>query len=500
VREHESNLGTAAGLPAGSVVLDESDPGDWYPTATGGWRWDLINETAWVSPEVYEILGIDPRPTPLSCEIVAQLLGGEQLKRFVGLRERQRRDPAPFADVYRVIRADGEARDVVIRGWAIDIGEDLPSQLLGTCRDVTDRVSSSLGSTSLRHQQAVILPAAVDGLCGVGADGRITFTNQTLPNLLRCEGEDVVGHRLHDLVHRDRDGHETHSVEACPFTPDFTEASGAVDTDFHRADGSSSEIVYSLIVPPAFDDLGAIISMRDTTPRRVLTQLLQVCRRQVQELDVQRGALLDELVEAEERERLRIAAELHDDTLQSLGAVALRLSDVGERARSDAERDLLAEAEVEVRRAAERLRRLMVGLMRPTGDHDLVADIAEYCDVLFAGSAMTYTLEGDVGELDEVTHLLAYRLVQEAVRNALTHSHGTRVLVSVGRTSSELALSVSDDGIGMGEPRSEPTHAGLRILRGRAETAGGSAAIGTGIDGRGAGVELRLPLARSPRR
>jgi two-component system sensor histidine kinase UhpB len=113
---------------------------------------------------------------------------------------------------------------------------------------------------------------------------------------------------------------------------------------------------------------------------------------------------------------------------------------------------------------------------------------------------MSYALEGDVGELDEGTHLLAYRLVQEAVRNALTHSCGTRVLVSVTRTPSELVLSVDDDGIGMGQPRSEPTRAGLRILRGRAEMAGGSAVIGTGIDGRGTGVELRLPMTRSPRR
>jgi signal transduction histidine kinase len=500
VLQDDSIFDTASGMSAGSAVLDESDPGDWFPTATGGWRWDLVNETVWVSPEVYEILGIDLRPAPLSWGTIAQMLDDEQLKRCVALRERQRRAAVPFADVYRVMRTDGQTRDVVIRGWAIDVGEDLPSQLLGTCRDVTDRVSSPSGADSLRHQQAVILPAAVDGVCGVDPDGRIVFTNQTLPNLLHREREDVVGHRLHDIIHRDRDGHETHSVEACPFTPDFTDASGAVDADFHRADGSRGEIVFTLFVPPALDGLGAIVSMRDTAPRRVLTQLLQMGRRQVQELNVQRAALLGELAEAEERERLRIAAELHDDTLQSLAAVALRLSDVGERAGSDAERDLLAEAEIEVRRAAERLRRLMIGLMRPTGDNDLLAGIAGYCEVLFDGSAMSYALEGDVGELDEGTHLLAYRLVQEAVRNALTHSCGTRVLVSVTRTPSELVLSVDDDGIGMGQPRSEPTRAGLRILRGRAEMAGGSAVIGTGIDGRGTGVELRLPMTRSARR
>jgi signal transduction histidine kinase len=492
-------LGTVRDMPA-EPGLEESGFRDGYPAATGGWRWDLMTETPWVSPEVYEILGIDPRPTPLSVESMAQLLGGEQLRKVIDFRERQRRDPAPFAEVVRVTRADGQIRDVVVRGWTIHVGEDRPSQILGICRDVTGEDSPP--PESLPDPPTVILPAAVDGLCGVDADGRIMFTNQTLPTLLRREGEDIIGHRLHDIVHRDREGHETHSVDACPFAPDLTESSEAVDADFHRADGTRSEIVYTLIVPPAFQGLGAIISMRDTAPRRVVTRLLQTSQLQVHKLNLQRGALLGDLLEAEERERLRIAAELHDDTIQSLAAVVLRLSNVGERARSDAERDLFAEAEVEVREAAERLRRLMIGLMRPAGDHPLLPALDEYCEVLFAGSSMSYALEGDVGELDEVTHLLAYRLVQEAVRNALTHSSATRVLVSVNRTSSELVLRVRDDGVGMGKPGGKPTHAGLRILRGRAEAAGGSATLGAGIDGRGAGVELRLPLPlpRSPRR
>ena len=443
------------------------------------------------------MLGIDPRPTPLRLEIVAELLGHEQLKRFIGLRERLRHDPAPFLDVVRVKRTDGQLRDIVVRGWTIHVGEGRPIQMLGICRDVTGGEVPAPAPLRPRHPEAVILPPAVDGVCGVGVDGRIIFTNQTLPTLLRSAGEDLVGRRLHDIIHRDPEGHEMHSVQACPFAPEFMECPGAVDADFHRVDGSHGEIVYTLIVPPAFEGLGAIISMCDTAPRRVMTHLLQVSRRQVQELDVQRGALLGHLVDAEERERRRIAAELHDDTIQSLAAVALRLSNVGERACSDAERDLLADAEVEVRGVAERLRRLMVGLMAPTGGPDLVAAIADDCGVLFAASPMSYVVEGEVGELDEVTHLLAYRLVQEAVRNALAHSQGARVRVSVDRTPCELILNVCDDGVGIGEPRSAPTHAGLRILSGRVETVGGSARFGTGIDGRGTGIELRLPLLRS---
>ena len=504
----EIDVGAVSGAPTVVPARNGFEIRDRDAAATGGWRWDLTNETPWLSPEVYGILGVAPGPGPLCIQAVAQLLGDDQLRRFIGFRDRQRRAPAPFAVVVRVRRADGQIRDVAVRGWAIQGGDGPACQLLGICSDVTVAGASTTQPGILRPLPAVTLPAAVEGVCGVGADGRITFTSQTFATLMRCEGESIVGRRLHDIVHRDREGRETHSVEDCPFTPDFTESAEAVDVDFHRRDGSRSEIVYTLSLPSAPEGMGAIISMRDTAPRQEVTRRLQMSRRQVQELNEQCGALLDDLVVAEERERLRIAAELHDDTIQSLAAVALRLSNVGEQARSDVDRDLFADAEAEVREAAERLRRLMVGLMRPAPGRDLIAAIAAYCETLFAGSTMSYGIEGDAGELPEAMDLLAYRLVQEAVRNALTHSSGTRVLVSISRTPSELILGVGDDGIGMGEPHDAATHAGLRILRDRAATVGGSVRFRTGIDGRGTGVELRLPLAspsaavlpRGPRR
>jgi signal transduction histidine kinase len=200
-------------------------------------------------------------------------------------------------------------------------------------------------------------------------------------------------------------------------------------------------------------------------------------------------------IEAEERARERIAAELHDDTLQALAAVALTLSNAGEKMSSDIDRDLLADAEIEVRAVATRLRRLMFGLMGPAADRDLRSAVADYCAALFPETGIGYELVGDVGEIDRGTCLVAYRLVQEAVRNALVHSGGTCVQVSLARTPSELLLQISDDGVGIGDHPVAPTHAGLRIVRRRAEAVGGSARVGPGADGHGTCVDLRLPLS-----
>ena len=205
-------------------------------------------------------------------------------------------------------------------------------------------------------------------------------------------------------------------------------------------------------------------------------------------------ALLQHLAEAEERERLRIAADIHDDTIQALGAVALRLSGAGEQAEDDRVRDLLADAEIEVRGAAERLRKLMFALLPPVAGRDLRSAVETYCAVAFAESPIEYTIVGEVDGFFSDRDLVAYRLIQEALSNVLKHSHATRARVSFEQTAGELVLRVSDDGVGMGEGDTPPTHAGLRIVRQRAEAAGGSAHFGVGLEDRGCSIELRLPL------
>jgi two-component system sensor histidine kinase UhpB len=110
---------------------------------------------------------------------------------------------------------------------------------------------------------------------------------------------------------------------------------------------------------------------------------------------------------------------------------------------------------------------------------------------------MRYEIVGDIGGLGSDRYLLAYRLIQEALRNALTHSEAARVRVEFDRNPTELVFRVSDDGIGMGDGETPPTHAGLRIVRRRAEAASGSAQFGIGLDGRGSSIELRLPLVWS---
>jgi signal transduction histidine kinase len=93
----------------------------------------------------------------------------------------------------------------------------------------------------------------------------------------------------------------------------------------------------------------------------------------------------------------------------------------------------------------------------------------------------------------------AYRLVQEAVSNAVTHAGATRVSVGIACRRGRLALSVDDDGAGFDVTAAEAREAaagrglGLRGMRERVALAGGTLTV-TSTRAQGTRVRARLPL------
>jgi signal transduction histidine kinase len=206
---------------------------------------------------------------------------------------------------------------------------------------------------------------------------------------------------------------------------------------------------------------------------------------------------LSDAMAAEEGARARIAADIHDDTIQTLGAVALSLQNARDDTADDDARAVLDAASWHVRDAANRLRQVMFELMPPMGCADLRSALEAYCSVLFAGTDMAYEIAGDApADLEPDVAAVAYRVIQEAARNALRHSGGSRMRVGLEHDADELVVSVSDDGVGLADfGPSFPAHAGLRIIDQRAGAVGGSVAFEPGLRGRGTSVVVSIPLA-----
>jgi PAS domain S-box-containing protein len=254
-------------------------------------------------------------------------------------------------------------------------------------------------------------------------------------------------------------------------------------------------------VPVKADD-GTILYWRgvmvDITELKVAEDRLRATLDEVRRMMAQRRELAQLLESAQEEERRRIAADIHDDPIQVMSAVDMRLQlllDHPERV--DAHE--LGELGEDLRSAIDRLRTLLFEL-RPVALEleGLAPAIALYVEHAAKETGWTWELsEALTAEPGEEVRVTLYRIAQEAIANVRKHAGATQVHVHVGTRDDGLLLRVSDDGRGF-DPGSKPVpgHLGLSTIAERVRLAGGRFRVETG-PGEGTTVECWLPVAGS---
>ena len=219
----------------------------------------------------------------------------------------------------------------------------------------------------------------------------------------------------------------------------------------------------------------------------------------VRKLAVQRQALLTRLVQAQAAERAEIARDVHDDTVQVMAAVDLRLGLLRRRLDQEAPglSDALDPIADSVARATDRLRALLFSLELPELDAGLAAALRSATYEIFRDTTTRCTVDGDrePAAIDS-TKALAFRIAREALINVRKHADATAVQVRVVGRHGGLEVSIADDGVGLGPGpvSSSPGHHGLTSMRDRAEVAGGTWDIRARPEG-GTEVVFWLPVA-----
>ncbi len=222
--------------------------------------------------------------------------------------------------------------------------------------------------------------------------------------------------------------------------------------------------------------------------------------RPAQRLTESRRLLLERVLSAQEEERRRIAADLHDGLGQSLTSVLLRLAAIEQEATVPAVRASAAATRDVVSHALDEIRRLVRDTRPPVlDDLGLVAAVEKLLEdvATAAGLDSSFSARDDVGDrLPPAVETTVFRVVQEALTNAVRHAHCRRIAVEIGVGPTEIRATIRDDGIGfdaaatLQDPR-RPF--GLLSMRERVEPFGGSVSITSRPD-RGTAVDVRLPL------
>jgi signal transduction histidine kinase len=235
-----------------------------------------------------------------------------------------------------------------------------------------------------------------------------------------------------------------------------------------------------------------------------------------QRLAAERSVEIERLrygMEARERERTRWAREIHDETVQGLGALRMKLATARDLQDQAALSEAVEEALEGLGLEIDGLRHLITEL-RPAALDDLglvpaleaLARRAQAIDGLEVETDIDPRFSDGTQRLDAELESTIYRVMQEALTNVSRHAKATRAVISILERGGILTAAVTDDGEGLPDGGPSRTRTpeeelkggfGVSGMRERAELVGGELELKSALGG-GATMQLKVPLTGRP--
>jgi PAS domain S-box-containing protein len=387
-------------------------------------------------------------------------------------------------------RADGTPIRVESTVNLIRDAAGRPSGMVAIIRDVTElrRIQEETSRTASLLQAT--LDATADGILVVDEHGQIAAFNRRFVEMWHVP-EDVLMTRDNDAVLR-------------AVLPRLSDPDGFLrgvdvpwsDRETRRLDEiefTDGRILERYTAPQMLDGefAGRVFSFRDVTEERARERELRASH-------ADRARLLAGIVRAQEAERAEIAGDIHDDSIQAMTAVGLRLQTLrrhlldDETARAD-----FAKLEETVQAAITRLRRLLFELRPRTLDQEgVAAALRLYLQDLGEEAGIAASLDDRLTvEPSGEGRIVLYRIAQEALTNVRKHARASRVDVTLEQRDGGYLVRVVDDGVGftaVDTLQDVPGHLGLPAMRERAEMSEGWLRVDS-RPGAGTTVEFWLP-------
>ncbi len=231
--------------------------------------------------------------------------------------------------------------------------------------------------------------------------------------------------------------------------------------------------------------------------KRLSAQQTELQTQRLRELEQEKKlAAMDAMISGQEKERNRIARDLHDGLGGLLASVKMHFAALQRDSPSTGADPVGAKTSKLIDQAAQEVRRIAHDMMPGAlMEHGLLPAIEELAEGLRRTRGMQVIVQA-IGKLDdhmpENQEMMIYRIVQELLQNITRHTKATKVIIQLHRHDSELSLLVEDNGQGF-DPASVKDGLGLKSIASRVEYLKGALDIDS-VPGEGTTVVINLPF------
>ncbi len=390
--------------------------------------------------------------------------------------------PQPANDIIEIRRArqsidDAQARRERLEAERRDSDQRHHAQL--------ERSAADLQASEAQLRS--ILDSAGDAIIVTGAALTIVMANAVALRIFGNAGRSIVGAGLEPLFPERLRAPQREAIAGAVAAQQTACDSGAhLEVTGLRADGSEFPIQAAVSAVPLPDAPPVTVILRDVSDARNLQAELRASQTELR-------SLMSQHHHVEDRDRRRIARELHDELQQVLVAIQMNLATISREVAADPARltplveriDKLASAAVtSARRIVNDLRPLMLEEL------GLVPALEALCRQFdertgITARVMTGSDAAAWSRMPEQGEICLYRLAQESLTNVAKHSGATRVTLRLAlRPDGGISMQVRDNGQGLErDGRRSPLAFGLKGMTERVRALGGSLHIGSGPGG-----------------
>jgi len=398
----------------------------------GSWQLDIVKNELWWSDETYRIFGVAGR-IPMTYEKFIAHVHPEE-KAYVDERWLAALNKEPYDIEHRIMVA-GEVKWVKENAELTFDEADKAVSAIGTVQDITERHQAEEALRESEEKFRTLVTHTEEIVYIIDKDGTFLLSEGKGLSKLGLKPGQVVGKSVFEL-YKD-------------YPQMLAEIRKVFNGETLTTEANIGGIYFKTWYTPHKDYEGKIIGLLglsiNVSDQKKAETALEVYQQRLK-------ALASQLTIAEEKERRRIASDLHDHVAQSLALARIQIASVLKLASDPRQTAILDDISDSLRQTIQETRDLIYDLSPPQlNEIGLFAAISEWLEEQVE---KRYALKaecivsGSEEPMDNDVSAILFRSVRELVTNVIKHARATRVNIKVNQDHDRVKIIVRDDGAG----------------------------------------------------